>query len=123
MRTGVGDEENWSHVLGRASAARREWSRALGRRWRRRGSGRARWEGVSGEEGVVARVGEKRRLRGELVTRVGRDAGDEEGMVACVGKGAGGEKELGLELAKTLQCRRKGLLAWVAHFQTNEFIF
>ena len=56
LGTGVGDEKNWSHVLGRASvdkeglvarvekapATKKEWSRALGRRRRRRGSGHQR---------------------------------------------------------------------------------
>ena len=85
---GVGDEEGVVVRVGKAPATRREWSRALGRRRRRGGGGRARWEGVGEEEGLVAGTGEGRRRREELVACVGRGAGDEEGLAARVGKGA-----------------------------------
>ena len=57
---------------------------------------------------------------------LGGGVGGEEGLVARAGKGVGDEEELGLESAKTQQCRRKGLVKWVVHlqhFQTNGLIF
>ena len=91
---GVGDEEGVVARVGNAPAARREWSRALGRRRRRGGSGRARWE---------------------------RGAGDEENWSLALGRGAGDEEELGLESAKTRQCRRNNALYWVFRYQVRCF--